>query len=174
MVEMSIFENQDSVNQLTIENVKEGDLSTELIQELKAFMKEGGYGCLAGPQLGINKRFFLMEGELYINPYTENISEKGVEVFEVCENFPDKRIQSKRYQTIEISYEVNGKHETKKFKEDLSQYAQFCMDWLDHSVGTVVKTIKQDTVRNEKEISRNEPCPCGSGKKYKKCCAKVS
>ena len=25
--------------------------------------------------------------------------------------------------------------------------------------------------RDEKKIGRNEPCPCGSGKKYKKCCA---
>jgi preprotein translocase subunit SecA len=25
-------------------------------------------------------------------------------------------------------------------------------------------------VRNEEKIGRNEPCPCGSGKKYKKCC----
>lgn len=25
-------------------------------------------------------------------------------------------------------------------------------------------------VRNENKISRNDPCPCGSGKKYKKCC----
>ena len=22
----------------------------------------------------------------------------------------------------------------------------------------------------EKKVARNEPCPCGSGKKYKKCC----
>jgi uncharacterized protein YecA (UPF0149 family) len=22
----------------------------------------------------------------------------------------------------------------------------------------------------EAEVGRNEPCPCGSGKKYKKCC----
>jgi uncharacterized protein YecA (UPF0149 family) len=25
-------------------------------------------------------------------------------------------------------------------------------------------------VRNEAKIGRNEPCPCGSGKKYKRCC----
>lgn len=25
-------------------------------------------------------------------------------------------------------------------------------------------------VRNEKKVGRNDPCPCGSGKKYKKCC----
>ena len=24
-----------------------------------------------------------------------------------------------------------------------------------------------------KKISRNEPCPCGSGKKYKKCCGSL-
>jgi len=24
----------------------------------------------------------------------------------------------------------------------------------------------------EKKLGRNEPCPCGSGKKYKKCCGK--
>lgn len=28
------------------------------------------------------------------------------------------------------------------------------------------------TVRKEKKIGRNDPCPCGSGLKYKKCCGK--
>ena len=27
------------------------------------------------------------------------------------------------------------------------------------------------TVRTQPKIGRNDPCPCGSGKKYKKCCA---
>ena len=27
-------------------------------------------------------------------------------------------------------------------------------------------------VRTEPKIGRNDPCPCGSGKKYKKCCGK--
>lgn len=25
-------------------------------------------------------------------------------------------------------------------------------------------------VREHKKVGRNDPCPCGSGKKYKKCC----
>ena len=29
---------------------------------------------------------------------------------------------------------------------------------------------KQETVRKGETIGRNDPCPCGSGKKYKKCC----
>ena len=29
-------------------------------------------------------------------------------------------------------------------------------------------------VRNEAKVGRNEPCPCGSGKKYKQCCGRTS
>jgi preprotein translocase subunit SecA len=28
------------------------------------------------------------------------------------------------------------------------------------------------TKRNAKKVGRNDPCPCGSGKKFKKCCGK--
>ncbi|MDE5618015.1 MAG: SEC-C domain-containing protein [Clostridia bacterium] len=31
---------------------------------------------------------------------------------------------------------------------------------------------KAETVRKEKQPGRNDPCPCGSGKKYKNCCGK--
>jgi preprotein translocase subunit SecA len=30
---------------------------------------------------------------------------------------------------------------------------------------------KRQPIKVDKKIGRNEPCPCGSGKKYKKCCA---
>lgn len=30
----------------------------------------------------------------------------------------------------------------------------------------------QETPTSEKKVARNEPCPCGSGKKYKQCCGK--
>ena len=29
---------------------------------------------------------------------------------------------------------------------------------------------KRQPVRVDKKVGRNAPCPCGSGKKYKKCC----
>jgi len=31
---------------------------------------------------------------------------------------------------------------------------------------------KQPVVNNDPEVGRNDPCPCGSGKKYKNCCGK--
>ena len=30
--------------------------------------------------------------------------------------------------------------------------------------------VNKPTVRDEDKVGRNDPCPCGSGKKYKKCC----
>ncbi len=37
----------------------------------------------------------------------------------------------------------------------------------------IVKDFKKSrTVIKEAKVGRNDPCPCGSGKKYKKCCGK--
>ena len=30
------------------------------------------------------------------------------------------------------------------------------------------------TIRKGKKIGRNDPCPCGSGKKYKNCCGRIN
>ena len=30
--------------------------------------------------------------------------------------------------------------------------------------------LKRETIKKENQVGRNDPCPCGSGKKYKKCC----
>lgn len=43
----------------------------------------------------------------------------------------------------------------KKFKKDLNDS---------------LERINDGTKMIPKKIGRNEPCPCGSGKKYKKCC----
>ncbi len=45
-------------------------------------------------------------------------------------------------------------------------------DNLDSAVlsGGSEEDSSQQTVRNKDQIGRNDPCPCGSGKKYKKCC----
>ena len=34
------------------------------------------------------------------------------------------------------------------------------------------KAIQRETVAGAKKVGRNDPCPCGSGKKYKHCCGR--
>ena len=38
------------------------------------------------------------------------------------------------------------------------------------AIGTADTVIKKQPVRKDKKVGPNDPCPCGSGKKYKKCC----
>ncbi|MHC6202087.1 YchJ family protein [Breznakiellaceae bacterium SP9] len=64
---------------------------------------------------------------------------------------------------FEAKYETNGlrdvHHEKAKFKKKLGR-------WM-YSEGEI---IAETIVRSGPKIGRNEPCPCGSGKKYKNCC----
>jgi preprotein translocase subunit SecA len=34
--------------------------------------------------------------------------------------------------------------------------------------------MSRPVVRNQPKIGRNDPCPCGSGKKYKQCHGKLA
>ena len=36
----------------------------------------------------------------------------------------------------------------------------------------ITKKYREDNIAHVEKIGRNDPCPCGSGKKYKKCCGK--
>ena len=38
--------------------------------------------------------------------------------------------------------------------------------WMDNPKEAPVK----QPIKNEQKVGRNDPCPCGSGKKYKQCC----
>ncbi|MGP8846724.1 SEC-C metal-binding domain-containing protein, partial [Enterobacter hormaechei] len=38
--------------------------------------------------------------------------------------------------------------------------------WMAHPQETPVKV----PVKVDAKVGRNDPCPCGSGKKYKQCC----
>lgn len=44
-------------------------------------------------------------------------------------------------------------------------YSQTREDFKNHP-----ESYHPTTIKNTNKIGRNDPCPCGSGKKYKKCC----
>ena len=50
--------------------------------------------------------------------------------------------------------------ETKQDLSDPNQQAAAARD---------TREVKREPIRNEQTIGRNDPCPCGSGKKYKNC-----
>lgn len=95
-----------------------------------------------------------------------------------------------------ISYWVCGDYESvakdisTEFDKNLSlkensileKYIQFKKDWYNDSDSFFKDSYEDDDfslensinptyfLNKSKKVGRNEPCPCGSGKKYKKCC----
>jgi uncharacterized protein YecA (UPF0149 family) len=63
--------------------------------------------------------------------------------------------------------------------EDPSPQLQRCREALDDTVHEANRywtawrrrSLASPVVSRPPKIGRNEPCPCGSGRKYKKCCA---
>ena len=55
-------------------------------------------------------------------------------------------------------------------------YCTKCKHWYDSDIwfASRAEPIKrQHNQPRATKIGRNEPCPCGSGEKYKKCCLKL-
>ena len=58
---------------------------------------------------------------------------------------------------------------TPEQSEQISNLAGAKQMYID-STGTPQFYKKQRTVVRDYKVGRNDPCPCGSGKKYKNCC----
>ena len=48
------------------------------------------------------------------------------------------------------------------------------LHWLQDHPGTVSAAVAASVVPPGVHVGRNDPCPCGSGKKYKQCHGKLS
>jgi peptide deformylase len=96
---------------------------------------------------------------LLINPVITKQSEPIIVPGEGCLSIPNKLISIKRYNQIE--FENDGQLFSAEGKE-----AQIIQHEIDHMDGILI--IDKEYKSNN--VGRNDPCPCGSGKKYKKCC----
>ena len=172
-------------------SVEEGNLiATELFQILNK--RKDGIG-LAANQVGIDAQVAVVnvrEPLVLINP---KILSKEVEIpfYEGCLSYPGKGVNTKRYRDVVVSTEqsesdwyfsgaqapTDGKGSWEK-EHSKSQDAQLrtlesvCVQHeIDHLNGVVCMDRKRETtIVKDTKVGRNEPCPCGSGKKYKKCC----
>lgn len=175
------------------ENVTSVDEAKSLISELEVVLAklDNGIG-LAAIQLGYPKRVGVIkksDGTFFhlINPELLEASNEFVFVREGCLSFPDKFNDTKRYHDITIK---NHRIEDGKFEEETLVFyyssdpdepgndgltAIALQHELDHFDGKLISDyhiVADCIVRTEPKIGRNDKCPCGSGKKYKKCCLK--
>ena len=64
-----------------------------------------------------------------------------------------------------------GKRQQKQKLDDLSRKTR-TTDELEAEEDMLKYIDKVEPIKADKAPKRNDPCPCGSGKKFKKCCAK--
>lgn len=76
--------------------------------------------------------------------------------------------QNYTYDELIKHYKASS-HKVKMFSPTSVLYASKVFSEV---MGFVVEKQEAPVVQNLEVVGRNEPCPCGSGKKYKKCCAK--
>jgi len=54
-------------------------------------------------------------------------------------------------------------------RTDMSRYKEERTDLLSQAHSNTQQEQKTQPITREKKAGRNDPCPCGSGKKYKQC-----
>ncbi len=153
--------------------------------------RKDGIG-LAANQVGINAAVAVVnvrEPLILINPVITKQWDE-IDYYEGCLSFPGKGVSTKRFKNVIVQSEqeeagwyfsgvetiqdVKGSWEQKGKDEDqeLRLLEAVCVQHeIDHLNGvSCIDKAVDTTIRVEKTPGRNEPCYCGSGKKYKKCC----
>lgn len=169
------------LNKITNKIQEDVELSLENIEWAKSFFNYAKQlpNCagLAAPQVGVDKRICVVSWEdhniIAINPHIVWKSEETYDAEEACLSWPGKIILAKRYKEIEVEFfNVNT---NEKMSQKYSDFvAEIWQHEIDHLEGITENVVDKDyrTIKNTEKIGRNDPCKCGSGKKYKKCCGK--
>ena len=185
-------ENNPVINQKLKEvSVEDGlQIATQLFEVLNK--RKDGIG-LAANQVGIDAAVAVVNVRkplILINP---KIIEAWDEIpfYEGCLSYPKKGVQTQRYKNIivktaqaESDWYFSGAENpsdgkgsweetnNKKQDEEMRILESVCVQHeIDHLNGIVcMDRSVLSTITNENKVGRNDPCFCGSGKKYKKCC----
>ena len=62
-----------------------------------------------------------------------------------------------------------------RFLKEAIEDARMEDDWFEDQLDFIDQNLEkknQPYIKTEPKVGRNDPCPCGSGKKYKKCCGR--
>lgn len=82
----------------------------------------------------------------------------------------DEKESKLQFSTECISQLEKCKDKLISFPDNFKQYIKSLEN--NHKQYLMINSERKTFVRSEPKVNRNDSCPCGSGKKYKKCCGK--
>ncbi|HDK27195.1 MAG TPA: preprotein translocase subunit SecA [Candidatus Atribacteria bacterium] len=93
--------------------------------------------------------------------------------FEAYNMFQDM-VNSIKEEVVKFIYKVRIKREEPRVTGQARRITSgpLLRSSTNNSSSTKTKSVKQKAEKKSKKIGRNDPCPCGSGLKYKYCCGK--
>jgi len=149
----------------TEENIKK---LLEILEQTRT--RAFGY---AANQFGLKERFFVARiGEdlrVFKNPTIIEKKMPAANLKEGCVSFlgmgAEGLVTTLRYNVVKLKHDDG----TEKFVSTNALVVQHETDHLDGL--TIFDRALKDLPHKVEKISPNAPCPCGSGKKFKKCCA---
>ena len=148
------------------------DIFGKLEKALKSSKVSGG--GLSAVQIGIPIRAGIIRMEHcdinFINPVIEKKKDLFIFKNEGCLSFPNVYVNTERYRSCIVRWLDESGKERKGSFEGLE--AVVIQHEIDHLNGVLMFDRKSKPVLEPRKIGRNETCPCGSGKKYKKCCGR--
>jgi len=85
-------------------------------------------------------------------------------------------IETVKEQTVStlMRVQIVQEDEVARLEEEQRRQRERELEMAKISGGGTEDTGPKTVRRQEEKVGRNAPCPCGSGKKYKKCCGKLS
>ena len=112
-------------------------------------------------------RYFQIEKEIYEQLLSNPDEEVKGTVKELAEKYGQEVLTMVGF--------LDGINESLKEENPIETMDEDTVVSLAFDKEKLYKNIEQResrTVRKGKKIGRNDPCPCGSGKKYKQCCGR--
>ena len=151
-------------------------IEMKLLDRLQSASQKGWVGGrgLAAPQLGVLLRaaFYVDPNaksgtpRFLINPRILSAKDLTMHMEEGCLSIPGKRFNTWRFNEVVYEKLVSGKMQQYTAKGIEAHIIQHECDHLDG-------ILCCDRTSRPELPQRNDPCACGSGKKYKKCCLEI-
>ena len=96
---------------------------------------------------------------------------EGIHLRGYAQNDPLREYKNEGYELFEkLLMKIDAQTTTYLLKAEIRQNTE--RKEVEKGVANDGKETKKKAPKRVKKVGRNEPCPCGSGKKYKQCCGK--
>ena len=180
-----VYENNSQYENIAIP-VTDGSKEMQVVANLKKSVEDGGQEVILAIEKGVTLRHIdnawkehLRElDDLKQSVQTATYEQKdplliykfeSFELFKSMVQRTNKEIDSFLLKCNLPGQQADVKQAQQQRRTDMSRYKESRNDLLSQSHSNTQAEQKTQPVVREKKVGRNDPCPCGSGKKYKQC-----